>query len=354
MPVESYGVWKAKPLRYTYETNQDDPNSPHLSLYYSDGEGPEGRAAINIKSGDRNESRLSYWTVPKFQHPITQDLVSLNPGFRLLAGTPEQGRGGLALDFIRGNLFQRSEGRILPHDVAGNNNDILDQLKPIIDGAIAAGDDATVYIYGSAFDDGKGIHNVHMNQGNPQRWSRDNGVWQDGGLLIQFADHWEAVFIGFASQAVHTDDGPSDAGQPLPRTGYLTWANFLAGGGASEPDRNRDDLGDTPVVITGALVNPEGPDGQPDVAPETVTLMNRTNSEVDLSGWRIRNKAGESHEISGLGIAGGATVTVTLVARVPLSNKGGTITLLNKSGLKVHGVSYSKEQAEEGVVVAFS
>jgi len=350
MPVESYGVWKAKPVRYTYETDQADPNSPHLSLYYVDDEPAEGRAAINIKSGDRNESRLAYWTVPNFRHPITEDLASLNRGFRLLEGTSEQGRGGIALDFIRGNLFQRNEGRILPHDVAGDNNDILDQLKPIVDRAIA--DDATVYIYGSSFDNGKGIHNVHMNQGNPQRWSRDNGVWQDGGLLLQFADHWEAVFIGFASQAVHTEDGPGDAGQPLPRTGYLTWANFLDGD-VSPPSREQDDLSDTPVIITKALVNPRGPDGQPGVDPETVTLKNRTDAEVNLSGWKLRNKNGESHVILAQGIAGGASVTIALVPQVLLSNKGGTITLLNGTELKVHGVSYSKEQAVEGLVITF-
>ncbi|CAG9933959.1 protein of unknown function [Candidatus Nitrotoga arctica] len=30
-----------------------------------------------------------------------------------------------------------------------------------------------------------------------------------------------------------------------------------------------------------------------------------------------------------------------------LSNKGGIITLLNQNGLKVHGVSYTKEQANQ-------
>jgi hypothetical protein len=30
--------------------------------------------------------------------------------------------------------------------------------------------------------------------------------------------------------------------------------------------------------------------------------------------------------------------------RVPLSNKGGTINLLDPSGKKVHGVAYTKEQ----------
>jgi hypothetical protein len=129
----------------------------------------------------------------------------------------------------------------------------------------------------------------------------------------------------------------------------MTWANFLApeitGG-----DRARDDLADSPVFITQARVNPPGPDNQPGTAPETVTLTNRTDQEVDLSEWRILNKAGEAQELSsGLRIAAKGTQTVE-VPRAPLSNQGGTITLLNAQGLKVHGVSYTKAQAQDGTI----
>lgn len=348
MPIKDYGVWTAKPVRYTWEDRHRDPNSPHLSLFYTDNKPGDGRAAINIKSGDPQESRLAYWTVSKFEHPVTTELAKLQPGFKRLSGTAEQGPGGLALDFIRGNLFDRSTGRILPHDVDGPDNDIVDQLKPILDRAIAQS--ATVYIYGSAFDNGKGIHNNHMNQGNSGRWLDDNGVFQDGGLIIQFQDHWEALFIGFASQAVHTHDGPGeDAGYPNPTTGFLTWANFLSPD-VPPPTRKGDDLADSPVAITKALVNPPGPDGQPGTEPETVTLTNRTNKEVDLAGWSIRNKASKRQVLPpGSRIAANASLTVE-VPNVQLSNKGDTITLLNADGLKVSGVSYSKQQARGGTV----
>ncbi|KAK0712032.1 hypothetical protein B0H67DRAFT_586847 [Lasiosphaeris hirsuta] len=344
MPVNDYGVWKARPVSFTYEGRDKDPKSPHLSLIFTDNENGRGRAAINIKSGDQNESRLTFWSTPKINHPITTDLAKLDYGFKPLGGTAEQAPGGLALDFIRGNLFQRTEGRILPHDVDGPDNDILDQLKPTITAAIAQ--KATIYLFGSAFNNGKGIHNVHMNQGNPQRFARDNGVYQDGALLIQFADHWAALFIGFASQAVHTDD---ETGQPVPRTGYLTWANFLSPE-VPPPTREEDELADSPVAIVQALVNTPGPDGHPSTAPETVTLANRTAKEVDLSGWRIRNKTGQHETLSeGLSIAAEASLMFE-VPRAPLSNAGGTITLLNGEGLKVYGVSYSKEQAAGGTV----
>ena len=53
-------------------------------------------------------------------------------------------------------------------------------------------------------------------------------------------------------------------------------------------------------------------------------------------------------------IGAGATKTVTLPVDVPLSNDGGLITLLDASGLKVHGVSYTKAQvARQGWTIVF-
>jgi hypothetical protein len=46
-------------------------------------------------------------------------------------------------------------------------------------------------------------------------------------------------------------------------------------------------------------------------------------------------------------IAPGTTLVVPIVAPVSLSNKGGIITLLDRRGIKVHGVSYTKAQARQ-------
>ena len=43
----------------------------------------------------------------------------------------------------------------------------------------------------------------------------------------------------------------------------------------------------------------------------------------------------------------GATLVVPIVAPVALSNKGGIITLLDERGIRVHGVSYTKAQAQQ-------
>ncbi|KFY97124.1 hypothetical protein V500_02200 [Pseudogymnoascus sp. VKM F-4518 (FW-2643)] len=345
MPVAEYGVWKAKPVSYTYETEFDDPVNPHLSLIFTDDKPGQGQAAINIKSGDTKESRLVCWLSQPFQNPITNELKKLHGGFRLLEGTDEQGPGGLALDYIRENriqetLFQKETGRLLPHDIPGEDNDILDILKPILNRAIS--NKATIYLYGSHFDNGKGIHDVHMNQGNPKRFARDNGVFQDGGFVLQFSDHWEAVFIGFASQAIRTEDGPVNPGFPIPRKNYTTWRDFLE---LETPDREKNE---SPVVISGALVNPPGPDNQPEGNPETVSLTNRTEEVVDLSGWKIRNKVGQFEELSSGDTLSANGSEAFKVPGCPLSNQGGIIMLFDKQGRKMHGVSYTRAQLMQG------
>ncbi|RFU81541.1 yukj [Trichoderma arundinaceum] len=352
MPIANYGVWKAQPLSYSYETRREDEVSPHLYLKFSNGKAGKAQAAINIKSGDTRDSRLVYWVVPALDHPIISELQALEDGFHSLQGASGRQSGNLRLDYIRGNLFQKRTGRILPHDIPGENNDIIDVLKPIIDEGISR--KATIYLYGSRFDDGKGIHNVHMNQGSPRKFQKDNGVRQDGGFFLQFEDDWKAIFLGFASQAVHTKDGPPNPGDPIPQCGYKTWADFLDPEVPAE-ERENNDVTDTPVLISQALVNPPGPDNQPGIKPEAVFLTNRTAQTVDLTGWKIRNQAGQFEELPS-----GATLTAEGVSKefrvpnCPLSNQGGVITLLNAQGFKVHGVSYTKVQAKrEGSVVSF-
>ena len=77
--------------------------------------------------------------------------------------------------------------------------------------------DGVIYAFGSAFSDkGKvdGIHDIHMNQGNPKgNHGGDNGVWQDGALFINLPAKkaWTAVFIAFQTESWSTDS----AGNPV-------------------------------------------------------------------------------------------------------------------------------------------
>ena len=46
-----------------------------------------------------------------------------------------------------------------------------------------------------------------MNQGNDGKYKKDNGVFQDGALIIAYpSDKWIAFFFAFQSQSFDTDD----------------------------------------------------------------------------------------------------------------------------------------------------
>jgi Uncharacterized conserved protein (DUF2278) len=65
--------------------------------------------------------------------------------------------------------------------------------------------DAMLYAFGSAFLDG--IHDIHMNQGNPPPHEEDNGIWQDGAVFIFLpaSQRWIGVFLAFQTQVWTTD-----------------------------------------------------------------------------------------------------------------------------------------------------
>ena len=101
--------------------------------------------------------------------------------------------------------------------------------------------------------------------------------------------------------------------------------------------------------VMAAMVNPVG--GGAEV--ESAILLNPTPKAIDLAGWKIADQQKRKCPLAGKLPAGGV-LTVRLTAPTQLGNSGGIITLLDPGGLKVDGVSYTREQAKrEGWLVVF-
>lgn len=334
MALHNYGVFRGKVERFHAE--RDDDESPHFQLFVRGG-GNTVRCAMNVKS-QLPPSQLAFHINRRFEHPITADLADERQGFTAL---PSPGRRGL--DYIRSNLFAIDTVEALPHDAPGQEDDLQDIVLALCRSAQAA--QAEVFVFGEPFPNG--MHDIHMNQGNEGRFAGDNGIFQDGGVLFHFptTDKWTALFLAFQSQHIHTDVN----GNPLP--GSATFAEVIAGGDIEpivEPVPPEVLKGERAMRIIAALVNPEGGENQPSHSgrPESVTLFNYSPGEIQLNGWSLTAKGG-TRSLNGLAIAAGTCLKVELNGEPPLGNKGGTVTLLNSEGLKVHGVSYTKEQARE-------
>jgi uncharacterized protein YukJ len=363
MTLQKYGVWVAKPKAVSAESAEQDPNSPHIHLLYDDGiggpfAGHTRRASINVKSLSKI-SELVFWHFPDFKHPLLDKLLPLPMGFHQIPSQP----GDIALDLLRANLVDFKEGRLLPHDKPGENNDIVDYVMPELQAAVNR--DTVVYLFGEPYSDNGGIHNIHMNQGSVGQFKASNGIWQDGGVIIYYVEEkrYSALFFAFASQAIHTDETHGDA---LP--GSQTLNDLLTGQPGVPPVQPPAQPGVPPVqpavpiddsvrvAIVAALVNPIGPENQGNstVLPEMVYLLNRTAKGIPLAGWSLLNRKDEAQPLSSdIWLAPGECRTVTM-GKVTLSNSGGLITLLDEKGFKVDGVQYTQEDAKvEGSLVLF-
>jgi uncharacterized protein YukJ len=317
VPLARYGVLKAAVLDH----QPASAASPHYQVLCAVGEA-RYRLAVNARS-QVAPSEVEYAVVSPFAHPLADRAAALEDGWHPL-DAPGPDTGGL--DLVRGNLCSPDQFRPLPISGSGTDDDLNDLFDFHL-GGLAGDAGARVCAFGQAwgpdvrdpyfgFDPGQGVHDIHQNQGNVGKFTSDDGVWQDGGLVVEAGGAWTAILLRFQSQAWHTDD----------QTGHAI-ADAPAGGD------------DPAVVICAAVVNPPGP------APEreSVLLLNRTYAPLDLHGWRIATDAGAT-VLDGT-VAAAATLAVEMAPTAPLSNKGGRISLLDPAGLKVHGVAYTAAQA---------
>lgn len=351
MPILNYGVLKGKALAGKLAGKNN--KKPHYQIHIL-AEGTDHRIAVNVVS-DQSPSELLFLLDPDFHHPVLEKIRTVDEGFTRIASQP----GGLALDFLRDSLFDPQKMKALPFNAPGPDNDLHEIFDLYVRRAIDR--EADVYAFGSKwgpepgkpdayfqFEPGNGIHDIHLNQGSPPPHKGDNGVWQDGALFIHFPaeNQWLAFFLAFQSQHAQTD-ARGDLVPGSPKFGKAVTPGS-SGGVVVDVDEVPATAG---VLIVAALVNPAGDDA----GQETVTLLNARPEPVSLAGWQIANGAGAKFSLQGPVLGPGDTVRIEVTdLSVPLSNKGGTINLLDPNGLKVHGVAYTKQQVSaQGWTIAF-
>ncbi len=314
MPLKNYGVMKAKVL----DKKRGVGPSPHYQISVTE-EGKKHRIAINVKS-KAYPSELIYFVQENFQNERNEKLAHLPWGYTLLEGKPD-----LALDYVRGNFFSPTEMVPLPHDVPGPDNDLNELIDKYVSKAIEK-EDSVVYAFGEkwgpeekadkyfGFEPGSGVHDIHMNQGNIGRWKRDNGIWQDGGLLIHYPseNQWVAIFLAFQSQSFETNkEGHRIASLQAQAQNKIEICSACFRTSKSFP---------------------------------RVTLYNSTEEEISLNGWNLASASGGKQDLSSQTIQRQEYLTIELAMdSLRLSQEEGNLRLLDASNKEQHSIFYSKE-----------
>jgi uncharacterized protein YukJ len=217
MGIARYGVWRGTATKW--QPTQVDNDHGHIT--FTDGSDSDLDCAVDVSSKD-SDSRIVFWNIVSFDssHPIAQKLASIDQGYQAIT---DHTSAGLGLDYLKGDLVNVKQGRILTYNEAGPNNDIIDYLNPILNAAVSQS--ADMYLFGSKYDgsDGNGIHDIHMNQGDAGTFAKENGVYQDGGMIFNFGtggalEGWQGVFLAFATQATQTDSKGNAMGPTFAQT----------------------------------------------------------------------------------------------------------------------------------------
>jgi uncharacterized protein YukJ len=221
MPIANYSVLAGRPTAGKVVGG----SSTHYQITMKAGSATF-TVAVNIQSVDGSE--VLYAIEEEFTPPDLAGLMALPMGMTAVKSVPD----GLALDYVRSTvggrpMITKAQMTLLPESQArtkgGSEEErmILRARAKALENAVVtllnmtiADKDGVIYAFGSAYADaGKvdGIHDIHMNQGNPKsNHGGDNGVWQDGALLIHLPSKgskgtWTAVFIAFQTESWTTD-----------------------------------------------------------------------------------------------------------------------------------------------------
>jgi uncharacterized protein YukJ len=233
-----YSLFKGK-LKYGVPYLDGYNGNPHYAIVLENTEGGLFAIVTNVKSdsslsGTAGYHVLYYWD-QYFSHPMLNDLSKLTLGLHQ-DNFP-------TLDYVHdAKLVELGRMRPIALDTATEKSDINDLLNKMLKldtgkdpvdyeyngksgtemrKAWAPSVDIIVYGFGFLFEPNKdGLHETHMNQGNPKvkrgskvkDHSSENGINQDGAVLVDVAGKFQALFTAFQTQLVPTDN----RGYPVP------------------------------------------------------------------------------------------------------------------------------------------
>ncbi len=209
--IDGYGVLVGTLHSYECDNGADEAEYYHCNILVRVGSDLY-RCAVDLDAKKQKDGLQ--WRVIRLRKSDMEAVAGLQPGWHEL--TSERGCG--ALDYLRSPMLRSTSGclhvsertgpRIPDPDggcfpwLYGSSLEAFRDLEPVLTGAVR------LFVFGEPFRIGKGVHNIHQNQGDPRgsRWSRENGIWQDGAVAGLTPEGDFLMFLNrFKTQATRTD-----------------------------------------------------------------------------------------------------------------------------------------------------
>ena len=197
---DGYGVVVGAVSRHRIEPPDAEGRWPHYQIWVDTPAG-EYECVVNLKS--RTQTKIEYRDFRSVPEERFANVLSKPSGFHRLVSSPTSG----ALDAIRHPGLQDSSCTRWWLESGLNAVRLIEYYLDAV---------TRVYVFGEPYADGLGVHNVHMNQGDPigSDHAIENAIWQDGGVILEYVSpqpRLSVMLTKFATQSLTTDS----AGRPV-------------------------------------------------------------------------------------------------------------------------------------------
>jgi hypothetical protein len=189
----------------------------HIFVRFTNGAGSPViyNCAVDVKYPD---GTVQYFVPTNLDRAKFGGVDGLADGFHALPSNDVSG----AIDYVRDpllsiplgcatvffailQLFTHRNYQVWKENVGGS---VLNDLEAFLNAGIQR-----IYVFGSRFqnaaqDPPQGMHDVHMNQGDPAGpFQHLDAIWQDGGVIVERPDGTLAgFFVKFVTQTLSTND----------------------------------------------------------------------------------------------------------------------------------------------------
>ena len=165
--------------------------------------GVEYDIAVNIGSVEREwgssefrSSELLVYHDDNYNNKILDKIVGKEYGVHTV-------KPDFALDYVKMNLFNHKKMVLMP-TLDTKETYLIEILEKYV---VRSMEERIydIYVYGMLYENGLGIHDVHMNQGSKGRYRHRDREWSDGAIFLHNRKDfsWTAVFLAFKNQSFY-------------------------------------------------------------------------------------------------------------------------------------------------------